>query len=143
RPRNPRHTDIRGSRSIDSERELLKGNTPTLVLAVLRDGPLHGYGIAREIARRSGDALRCKEGTLYPALHLLEREGLVSSEWQLGNGRPRKVYVLTPAGGAALAERTRVWKRFATAVQRVIAGGSDGEREVGAAGWEPLPDAGA
>jgi PadR family transcriptional regulator PadR len=77
---------------MDSERELLKGNTPTLVLAVLNDGPLHGYGIAREIERRSDNALRFKEGTLYPALHALEREGLVESEWQReGTGRERKV----------------------------------------------------
>ena len=53
---------------MDAERELLKGTTPTLVLAVLRDGPLHGYGIAREIERRSEQALKCREGTLYPAL---------------------------------------------------------------------------
>src|ERR1043166_3679889 len=57
---------------VNTERELLKGNTPTLVLAVLKDQPLHGYGIAREIERRSDNALKFKEGTLYPALHALE-----------------------------------------------------------------------
>src|SRR5213594_3187500 len=99
---------------VDTERELLKGNTPTLVLAVLRDGPLHGYAIARAIERRSagdppgGWALRCKEGTLYPALHALERDGLISGEWQREEGvRERKVYHLTPAGRAALEERAR------------------------------------
>jgi PadR family transcriptional regulator len=108
---------------MESERELLKGNTPTLVLAVLREGPRHGYAIAREIERRSGSVLKCKEGTLYPALHSLEREGLVAGEWQIGEGeRPRKVYSLTPSGMAALAERTRTWERFAAAVGRVIAG---------------------
>ena len=108
---------------MDAERELLKGNTPTLVLAVLRDGPLHGYAIAREIERRSGDALRCKEGTLYPALHALERDGLIGGEWRREAGeRDRKIYAITPAGAAALEERTRTWERFAAAVHRVIAG---------------------
>src|SRR2546421_9161865 len=105
-PRNPRHTDHRGVGSMDGERELLKGNTPTLVLAVLRDGPLHGYGIAREIERRSESALQCKEGTLYPALHALERDGLVRGEWRREEGgRERKVYSLTPPGAVALEER--------------------------------------
>jgi PadR family transcriptional regulator len=101
----------------------LKGNTPTLVLAVLRDGPLHGYGIAREIERRSGNALRAKEGTLYPALHALEREGLIAGEWRKEDGsRERKVYLLTPAGLAALEQRTRTWTEFASAVSRVLGG---------------------
>ena len=111
---------------MDTERELLKGNTPTLVMAVLRDGPLHGYGIAREIERRSGDALRCKEGTLYPALHALEREGLIAGEWRKEGGeRERKVYVLTPAGLAALEQRARTWAEFAAAIHRVLEGGAD------------------
>jgi PadR family transcriptional regulator PadR len=110
---------------MDSERELLKGNTPTLVLAVLRDGPLHGYGIAREIERRSGNALRFKEGTLYPALHALEREELIAGQWSKEHGgRERKVYSITPAGLAALDRRTRTWAEFASAIYRVIGGES-------------------
>jgi PadR family transcriptional regulator, regulatory protein PadR len=113
---------------MDTERELLKGNTQTLVLAVLRDGPLHGYGIAREIERRSGSTLRCKEGTLYPALHALERDGLIAGEWRKEEGgRERKVYVPTPAGLAALEERAHTWERFAEAVHRVIGGSADEE----------------
>ena len=61
---------------MENERELLKGNTPTLILAVLRDTPRHGYAIAREIERRSDNALQFKEGTLYPALRALERDRL-------------------------------------------------------------------
>src|SRR5947199_9212449 len=100
---------------MDDERELLKGNTPTLVLAVLRDGPLHGYGIAREIERRSENALKCKEGTLYPALHTLERDGLIAGEWrQEPGGRDRKVYALTPAGHASLEQRARTWAQSAS-----------------------------
>jgi PadR family transcriptional regulator PadR len=108
---------------MDSERELLKGNTPTLVLAVLRDAPLHGYGIAREIERRSGNALRFKEGTLYPALHALEREGLILGQWSKEHGgRERKVYTITPAGLGALERRTRTWTEFASAIYQVIGG---------------------
>src|SRR5689334_2147305 len=102
---------------LDADRELLKGNTPTLVLAVLKDAPLHGYGIAREIERRSDNALKFKEGTLYPALHGLEREGLICGEWEQENGgRNRKVYRITPAGLAELDRRTRTWNLFASAV---------------------------
>lgn len=114
---------------MNTERELLKGNTPTLVLAVLHDAPRHGYAIAREIERRSGDVLRCKEGTLYPALQALERDGLIAGEWVRDQGaRPRRVYTITPAGLAALEQRARTWERFASAIQQVIAGGDDGER---------------
>ena len=113
---------------METARELLKGNTPTLVLAVLKDRPLHGYGIAREIEQRSGNALKFKEGTLYPALHALEREGLIAGEWQKeSGGRERKVYTITPAGLAALERRARTWAEFATAIHQVLQGGaSDG-----------------
>ena len=110
------------------ENELLKGNTPTLVLAVLRNGPLHGYAIAREIERRSENALGCKEGTLYPALRALESDGLISGEWLREDGvRERKVYSLTPSGTKALEQRARMWEKFAAAVERVISGGYDEE----------------
>ena len=112
----------------DGERELLKGNTPTLVLAVLEDAPLHGYGIAREIERRSGNALKFKEGTLYPALHALERDGLIVGAWSReGAGRERKVYRITPSGLGELERRTRTWTEFATAIFDVI-GGTPNER---------------
>lgn len=126
---------------MDSERELLKGNTPTLVLAVLSDGPLHGYGIARDIERRSDNALRFKEGTLYPALHALEREGLVESEWQKeGNSRERKVYRITPAGLADLERRTRTWNTFSTAIERVLGGQNDGTTPLPGIGTNLRPE---
>lgn len=115
---------------MDLERELLKGNTPTLVLAVLREGALHGYGIAREIDRRSGSVLKCKEGTLYPVLHALERDGLIAGEWRREEGgRERKIYVITETGAAALVERSRVWSRFTSAVERVLGAEGEPERE--------------
>src|SRR5262245_6022818 len=106
-------------------RELLKGSTPTLVLAVLRDAPLHGYGIAREIERRSENALKFKEGTLYPALHVMARECLIASAWEReAGGRERRVYAITPAGLAALDQRARAWNAFASAIQNVLGGES-------------------
>jgi PadR family transcriptional regulator PadR len=110
--------------------ELLKGNTPTLILAVLRDGPLHGYGIAREIERRSKQVLQFRESILYPALHALEQEELVIGEWwQPEEGRPKKVYRLTPGGHAALQERARMWERFTEAVYNVLEGDADGKSD--------------
>jgi PadR family transcriptional regulator, regulatory protein PadR len=108
---------------VDDERELLRGNTQTLVLAVLRDGALHGYAIVREINRRSGDGLRCKQGTLYPVLYTLERDGLIRGAWEHAEGeRPRKVYSLTDAGVAELERRVNAWRRFNVAMEGVLGG---------------------
>lgn len=108
-------------RRSDDQGELLKGNTPTLILAVLGRGPRHGYGIAREIEQRSTGALSLGEGSLYPALRALEREGLVTSAWEEQESGPaRKVYTLTEAGRAVLEERTRTWKSFVEAVESII-----------------------
>ena len=107
--------------AMSAEKELLKGNTPTLVLAVLNDAPLHGYGIAREIERRTDNALICKEGTLYPALHALERDGHILGEWQRKTeGGERKVYTITPAGRLELEQRVRNWQIFAAAIGRAL-----------------------
>jgi PadR family transcriptional regulator PadR len=104
----------------------LKGNTPALVLAVLRDGPRHGYAIAREIERRSEQGLRFREGTLYPALHAMERDGWIAGRWETPGGGPaRKVYAITEAGLAELARRTRSWTDFARSINRVLEGGPD------------------
>lgn len=83
----------------------------------------HGYAIAQEINRRSNNALNLKQGTLYPALHALERDGLVVSEWEVQEGeRPRKIYQITEAGREEWARRTQAWSEFATAMQCVIGG---------------------
>ncbi len=103
------------------QRELLKGNVPALILAVLQGGGLHGYAIAREIERRSGGILEWKEGTLYPALHALEKDGLIVAQWEPNERGPsRKVYALTPAGEADLKRRSAVWSQFSRAVSDVL-----------------------
>src|SRR5262245_28276974 len=95
--------------------EIKRGSLATIILSVLRDGPLHGYQLAREIERRSEGYFDCKEGSLYPALHKLEREGLLQGEWRpAGEQRRRKYYALTPAGERYLAASAAEWRSFAT-----------------------------
>ncbi len=101
--------------------ESLKGHLELLVLAALRSGPGHGYRIIREIASRSGDELELQEGTIYPALHRLEKAGYVTSRWSEVGGRRRRVYRLSRKGRAALADQEREWHRFERAVNAVLA----------------------
>jgi PadR family transcriptional regulator, regulatory protein PadR len=105
----------------DLESDLLRGNTPTLVLAVLSEGGTHGYAIAKRINALTDDSLAMRQGTLYPVLNALERDGLVTSLWEHPEGeRPRKVFTITDAGAADLARRTVVWRRFATGVNQIL-----------------------
>ena len=102
--------------------DYLKGGLALLILATLRDGPAHGYALARTIERRTENALQLREGTLYPALHALERDGLVQSAWETPeNGRERKTYTLTESGAKKLTEWSDGWQQFVTAVGRVLA----------------------
>jgi len=105
----------------DIESDLLRGNTPTLVLAVLRDEPGHGYAITKRINARTDNALSMRQGTLYPVLTALERDGLVEGQWEHPEGeRPRKMYVITDAGRAELERRTEAWRKFASGVNQVL-----------------------
>src|SRR6478735_10432792 len=101
--------------------ETLKGHLDTIVLAILREEPLHGYAVIEALRRRSEGAFELAEGTLYPVLHRLEAEGLLSSAWSDASGRRRRVYRLTRRGRAALANRRADWRRFAGAVEAVLA----------------------
>ena len=101
--------------------ESLKGHLDALILAVLSDGPLHGYAIIEKLKRRSQGALALPEGTVYPALHRLEAAGLLSSAWSHGDGRRRRIYELTRRGRRELGERRIEWHDFARAVEAVLA----------------------
>lgn len=106
---------------VDEALERKESQTATVVLAVLRAGPLHGYQIAREIERRSEGYFECKEGTLYPLLHRLERAGLVQGEWRTaGEQRRRRYYALTPAGERHLAGAAAQWRLFASHLLALI-----------------------
>jgi len=97
-----------------------RGHLDLLLLAVLQPGPVHGYAAIAALRDRSDGAFDLAEGTVYPALHKLERAGLVASRWTDGGGRRRRVYELTSAGAAALAARRQEWGRFASSVQAVL-----------------------
>ena len=100
---------------------MLKGHLDALVLAALEAGPAHGYAIIETIRTRSGEVFNLPEGTVYPALHRLERANLLSSTWTTPrSGRQRRVYALTTAGAAALREGRKDWKRFSQAVDAFL-----------------------
>lgn len=93
----------------------------SMILAALVEKPLHGYGIVRAIRTRSEGVLKLGEGQLYPILHRLEEDALVSGDWEIQDGRPpRKVYSLTEAGATQLVERKKEWKLFSSAVGNVL-----------------------
>ncbi len=100
-----------------------KGGAGVWVLAVLADGPQHGYALAREIEQRSGAALKPGEGTLYPALRALEGDCFIAGEWQIQPAGPaRKVYALTESGRAELEKQTQAWHEYARAVGGILGG---------------------
>ena len=101
--------------------DVLKNHIELLVLTALKAGPGHGYAIIHAIREASNGEFELLEGSLYPVLHRLERDGLVSSSWSEVGGRKRRVYRLTSKGRAVLAERERDWSRFARAMNRVLA----------------------
>jgi transcriptional regulator len=101
--------------------EALKGHLDGLILATLQGGPAHGYAIAQTLRTRSDGAFDVPEGTLYPALHRLERAGLLSSEWSMEAGRRRRTYSLTGAGDATLDARRSEWRVLARAIEAVLA----------------------
>jgi PadR family transcriptional regulator PadR len=101
--------------------ESLKGHLDALILAVLAEGPLHGYAVIEQLKRRSDGTFELPEGTVYPALHRLEAGGLLASEWSDGDGRRRRIYQLTRRGRRELGERRTEWHRFANAVEAVLA----------------------
>ena len=101
--------------------ETLKGHLDSLILAVVAAGPAHGYAIIEELKRRSGGTFALPEGTVYPALHRLERAGLLESGWSASTGRKRRVYKLTRRGRRQLEARKSEWRDFARAIDAVLA----------------------
>lgn len=99
----------------------LQGTLELLILKTLARAPMHGYGIVQRIREVSQDALRVEEGSLYPALHRMEQDGWVASEWTLtANARRAKFYRLTTVGERQLAEAEAQWSRVSDGVARVL-----------------------
>jgi DNA-binding PadR family transcriptional regulator len=101
--------------------ETLKGHLDGLILAIVATGPVHGYAIIEELKQRSGGTFTLPEGTVYPALHRLERAGLLASSWSDAAGRRRRVYRLTRSGKRELGLRRSDWRAFSNAVEAVLA----------------------
>ena len=105
----------------DPRADLLQGTLDLLVLKALAAGPMHGWGIAQRLRQLSAEVLQVQQGSLYPALHRLERQGWIASSWgQSENNRRARYYELTPAGARQLEEETATWERFAAAVAQVL-----------------------
>jgi PadR family transcriptional regulator len=100
--------------------EVLKGHLDLLLLAAVQGRPAHGYAIAESLRARSSGAFTLPDGTLYPALHRLERAGLLASRWSEATGRRRRVYQLTAKGERTLAKQHAEWRDFAHAVHAII-----------------------
>jgi PadR family transcriptional regulator, regulatory protein PadR len=104
-----------------SDGELVQGTLDMLILKTLARGAMHGYGIAQSIQQLSDEVLRVEEGSLYPALHRLELDGVLDSEWgQSANNRRAKYYRLTASGRKQLQVEANNWKRLAAAIARVM-----------------------
>lgn len=107
--------------SRDAKKDQLLGTLDLLILRVLLSEPRHGYGIARRIEEISKDALSVQQGSLYPALHRLEKKVFIQSEWREGpTKKPVKVYALTNAGKAQLEAETSHWELVSAAVNLVL-----------------------
>ena len=101
--------------------DLLQGTLDLLILKTLEPGSMHGWGISQRIQQVSNEVLQVNQGSLYPALHRLEQQGLISSAWGASeNNRQAKYYQLTRLGRKQLTEETRNWERLAGAVARIL-----------------------
>jgi len=103
------------------ERKLVQGTLELLILRTLLFGPLHGHGIAKHIQRTSEDVLQVEHGSLYPALHRLEKSGCITSNWeQTESGREMRMYRLTPKGRKQLSVEESKWDELVRAMARVL-----------------------
>ena len=100
--------------------EALKGHLDLLLLSVLANGPAHGYAIIDSLRTQSEGVFNLPEGTVYPALHRLEDQGLLKSSWSGDSGRRKRVYQLTPKGQQALNTRQDEWLKFSKAVNATV-----------------------
>jgi transcriptional regulator len=100
-----------------SRLELLQGTLDMIILQTLRWGPRHGYGIAQMIRANSNDALQVETGSLYPALHRLERQGWIAADWDVSeNGQRVRVYTLTADGRKQLASERSRWEQLSAVI---------------------------
>ncbi len=110
--------------------EMLKGNTDTLLLALLENEAMYGYQIVKEVDQRSSGYFAFKEGTLYPALHRLEKAKLIEGRWEdTPNNVRRRYYLITAKGQEALLDRLSEWQRFTNAMDSIMHPGASPEAQ--------------
>jgi PadR family transcriptional regulator PadR len=101
--------------------ELMKGNSEPLLLCLIGQQPMYGYQIIKELEKKSQGYFKFKEGTLYPALHRLEKSGLITGKWQmLPSGRRRRYYYITAKGEGLLEVKRSQWRDFLAAMELII-----------------------
>ncbi|OGN90333.1 MAG: hypothetical protein A2158_07760 [Chloroflexi bacterium RBG_13_46_14] len=101
--------------------ELMKGSSESLLLCLIGRQPMYGYQIIKELEKRSQGYFKFKEGTLYPALHRLEKSGLIEGKWEmLPSGRQRRYYHITEKGNKLLEEKITQWQDFLYAMNLII-----------------------
>jgi transcriptional regulator len=106
---------------VEIDPQFLKGSVGLLLLHLLSRGEMYGYEILQEAARRSANTFEFKQGTLYPALHQLEKKGQIKAEWRKSeNGRERKYYSLTAKGRKAAAEYEKQWHHLTGAIAAIL-----------------------
>jgi len=106
---------------MEPRRDLFKSSSNSLLLCLLEQQPMYGYQVVKELETRSQGYFKFKEGTLYPALHRLEKSGLITGKWQmLSNGRQRRYYHITAKGQAKLVLEKTQWLDFFTAVSLIL-----------------------
>ncbi len=110
------------------QQEMLRGNTDTLLLALLENEAMYGYQIVKEVNQRSSGYFAFKEGTLYPALHRLEKANLVEGRWEdTPNNVRRRYYIITAKGQEALCDRLSEWRQFTSAMNSIMLPGMSPE----------------
>jgi PadR family transcriptional regulator PadR len=120
--RRPRKELRQRAQALEYDRELLRGNTDSLLLYLINEsGRIHGYRLIKEIQRRSEGFFQFREGTVDPALHKLESDGLIQGEWQVQpNGQQRRYYKITAKGQEVLLNRISMWFKFSQAMNLIL-----------------------
>jgi PadR family transcriptional regulator PadR len=111
--------------------QVRKGSTPLLILGLLKQGPLHGYAIMRELENRSEGYFNMTAALLYPTLHQMEQDGLIQGKWEESSGaRRRKVYEITRAGLEHLAAGQADWRKFVEQLFKTLGGAAAASGEI-------------
>lgn len=112
----------KGGIKVKVNKELLKGSTTMLILEMLKNENMYGYQMIKKLSEKSEDVFELKEGTLYPILHTLEEDCLITSYWDETTAKKRKYYAITEKGKKQLKEKKEEWKIFSNGINKVIGG---------------------